>query len=163
MPVKERTPKERRHQLNQEQELSLHYGDLPGRPAFAGDEERQASWAHHRDRLLAEYRHARRPLAWWAFESSFHWPGREHERSTLYRAEVLSADERARVMAEWRVEFDKAQAPGFWLCQGPGRFLNGADARREHYRWADIPAELVERWSAEQLDETAAEPPAPAA
>ena len=38
MPVKERTPKERRHQLTHEQELSLRYGDLPGRPAFASDE-----------------------------------------------------------------------------------------------------------------------------
>jgi hypothetical protein len=36
-------------------------------------------------------------------------------------------------------------------------------ARRQHLAWADVPAELVERWSAEQLAEQAAEHPAPAA
>jgi hypothetical protein len=80
--------------LDHEQELSLHYGDLPGRPAFASDEARREAWLYHRDRLLAEYRHGRRPLAWWAYGSSLPWPGLDHERSALYAAGVLAEEER---------------------------------------------------------------------
>jgi hypothetical protein len=29
--------------------MSLRYGDLPSRPAFADDQERRAAWFHHRD------------------------------------------------------------------------------------------------------------------
>ena len=135
--------------LHHEQEQSLRYGDLPGRPAFASEQERQAAWMHHRDRLLAECRH-RRPLAWWAYESLLPWPGLDHERSALYAAGVLAEEERRELEVEWRREFEKAQAPGFTFCAGPGRFLKGAPARRAHYRWADVPLELVKEWTTQR-------------
>jgi hypothetical protein len=101
----------------------------------------------------------RRPLGWWKFEAPFEYPGRCCERSVLYTAGLLAEQEQAELLTWWRQEFEKAQAPNFWFCQGPGRFLEGTDARREHLRWADVPAELVEQWSAEFL-ETVAEHPA---
>jgi hypothetical protein len=136
--------------LDHEQELSLHYGDLPGRPAFASDEARREAWLYHRDRLLAEYRHGRRPLAWWAYGSSLPWPGLDHERSALYAAGVLAEEERRELEVGWRREFEKAQASDFWLALGPGRFLKGAPARRAHYRWADVPLELVKEWTTQR-------------
>ena len=68
----------------------------------------------------------------------------------MFRARVLSEDERAELVAWWRQEFDKAQAPGFTFCAGPGNFVKGADARREHYRWADVPLELVKEWTTQR-------------
>jgi hypothetical protein len=152
MPVKERTPKERRHQLNHEQEQELWLGPTRRGSAFADAAQAQWAWTSNRNLLMQRYaRGARRPLAWWKFESSVAWPGRDHERAALFRAEVLADDERAELVACWRAEFDKAQQDGFRFCAGLGRFLQGATARRAHYRWADIPNELVQRWSAQQL------------
>ena len=44
----------------------------------------------------------------------------------------------------------KATAPGFTLCMGQGQWLKGREATRAHYAWADIPASLVKRWTAER-------------
>ena len=60
-----------------------------------------------------------------------------------YEAGLLQEDERAELVAEWREQFEKAQAAGFWFCLGSGRSLKGAPARRAHYKWADIPPKLV--------------------
>jgi hypothetical protein len=157
-----RTPLQRtgRRRLNHEQELSLSYGDLPGRPGFASDEERRESWFYHRDRLLQHCTCGRRPMAWWRYEvGDLRYPGYDGERSTLYQAGLLGEDERRELMAWWREQYLQAHAPGFTFCQGPGLFLRGIEARREHLKWADIPAELVEAWSAEQLATAAAEHP----
>ena len=77
----------------------------------------------------------------------------------MFRANLLSEAEASELVAWWRQEFDKAQAPGFTFCAGPGLFLRGVEATRQHVAWADIPAELVEQWS-EQLVPAAAESPA---
>ena len=119
MPVKERTPKERRHQLTHEQELSLCYGDLPGRPAFASDEERREAWYYHRDRLMQHGSCGRRVMAWWRYESPFPWPGRDHEHSALFRANLLSEAEASELVAWWRAEFAKRGRPASRLAKAP--------------------------------------------
>src|SRR5262249_27047878 len=70
------------------------------------------------------------------------------ERSTLWRAGVLSAEEKAELEREWRREFETVQTPDFSMNTGC-EILTGARAQTAHYRWADVPAELVQRWTAE--------------
>ena len=53
-------------------------------------------------------------------------------------------------MSEWREEFVRAQAADFFHCEGPGRFLKGAPARRQHYEWADVPKSLLVQWTKER-------------
>jgi hypothetical protein len=77
------------------------------------------------------------------------WPGYFNERSYLYKAGALSAEEKATLEREWKVEFAKAQAPGFMVSVSDSQILKGAAARAAHHRWADIPPALVEQWSAE--------------
>jgi hypothetical protein len=49
--------------------------------------------------------------------------------------------------AYWREDFEEAQAPDFRCCLGPNQHLEGAAARRVHYRDRGIPREFVRRWS----------------
>jgi len=76
-------------------------------------------------------------MGWWEFETTIPYPGYDLERSILWRADVLTAEEKAELERGWRAEFDVAWG-------------KGACARREHYEWADIPLELVEQWTAER-------------
>jgi hypothetical protein len=46
------------------------------------------------------------------------------------------------------MEFKRAQAPDFSINDGSGEMLRGDCARAAHYAWADIPRELVKKWSA---------------
>ena len=141
----------RRGRLNHERQMILLYGPDPGRDAFRSETEHADVWARHRDHLLADYRHGRRPMAWWRFEAGdLRFPGLNHERSTLYEAELLGEEERAELLAWWREQYLRARAPDFWLCLGPGRFLEGAPARRRHYEWADIPKSLLVQWTQER-------------
>jgi hypothetical protein len=119
-------------------------------PAFASDDERRALWLRHRDELMNWYGgHGHRPMAWWRYYSGdIRFPGPDRERSTLFEAGVLSERERVELVKDWRVEFDRAHAPDFFLCEGPGRFLYGAAARCAHFEWADIPCALVDDWTA---------------
>ena len=65
----------RRLSLGHEAEMSLRYGDLAERPAFACDDERrEAAWFYHRDRLLMHCSHGQRPAGWWDFESPIPYP-----------------------------------------------------------------------------------------
>jgi len=136
-------------------EMELWLGPSPHLPpAFDSDEHARAAWIQHRDRMMEQHgSHGRRPLAWWAFEAGeLRWPGRDRERSTLYGAGLLAEGEREELLRYWREQFDRAHDPNFFHCGGPGKILHGAAARREHYRWADIPPALVEAWSAEHPD-----------
>jgi hypothetical protein len=124
--------------LSQLQELWLG-GDRSQGSVFRSREELVLAWQEHRDRVMALWgSHGRRPMAWWEFEAGdLRHPGYFHERSTLWRAGVLSDAERAELEAEWRQEFDAARE-------------KGARERREAFEHHDIPAELVERWSAQK-------------
>jgi hypothetical protein len=103
---------------------------------FSSREELVAAWEENRDEAMRQWgSHGRRPMAWWEFESGdLKHPGYFRERSTLWRAGVLTPAERAGVEHEWRQDFDA---------------VRGQDARtrREHYDHCDIPFELVAQWS----------------
>jgi hypothetical protein len=140
-----------RGQLDAIAEMELWLGPSPYLPpAFASGEHARAAWIRHRDRMMEQRGgHGRRPVAWWAFEAPFEYPGYDRERSTLYAAGLLAEAEREELLRYWREQFDRAWSPNFFHCGGPGKILHGVAARREHYRWADIPPDLVETWSAE--------------
>ena len=88
---------------------------------------------------------------WYEFEAP---PGLHHspyatERSRLYEAGVLGIDEAAALETEWRQAFAEAQA------------LSSDAERRAAYAEADIPSELVKRWSAAARRRRARQPVAP--
>ena len=129
----------RRGRLNHAQEMTLLYGPDPRWDAFRSEEEYRDAWERNRDRILAAYRHGRRPMAWWTFEAPIKFPGYEHQQSALFEAGLLGEEEAATLVSEWREQFE-----------GPGRIFEGAPARKRHFRWADIPAPLVKRWTAQR-------------
>jgi hypothetical protein len=146
-----RTPMRRpsRRRLSASQELALWMGEAPHKPAFHDEEEAREAWFCHRNRLLAAWgKPGRRPMAWWHFEAGFSWPGRDREQSTLFEAGVLTEEEAAELVAWWSQQFERAQRPDFFFCAGPERFFSGAEARRRHYVWADIPDRLLKKWEA---------------
>ena len=104
---------------------------------FRSREELVAAWEAGRAVVMRLWGSgARRPMGWWEFEAGdlVH-PGYFRERSTLWRAGILTEAERVEVEAEWKREFDAARGMG-------------ARERREHYEHHDIPDELIERWTA---------------
>ena len=139
-----------RGRLTHTQSMVLRYGPDPRWDAFHSEEEHRDAWARNRDRLLAAYRHDRRPMAWWRFEAPFPFPGYEREQSTLFDAGLLDEEEAAALVREWRREFERAWEPHFFHCSGPGRFFSSALGRRKHYRWADVPLPLALRWTRER-------------
>jgi hypothetical protein len=142
-----------RGRLNHAQQMTLQYGPDPRWDAFHSEEEHRDAWVRNRDRILAGYRHGRRPMAWWRFEAPFQYPGYDKEQSTLYEAELLGEEEREQLVARWRAHFAQAQQPGFMYCVGHAKrgdtfatWLKGAAARKAHYRWSGIPHSLLKEW-----------------
>ena len=88
------------------------------------------------------------PQGFYEFEFDGPRPPYDLERSTLWRMGLLSVDEKAALEAEWKAAFQEARAPDFTVNDGSGEILVGDCARAAHYAWADIPRELVKRWSA---------------
>jgi hypothetical protein len=129
-----------RSRLTSDQELCLWMGEGPlGNPQpFASPAARKDAWERHKHRLIGTLPGSagRRPMAWWQYDAAIRWPGYDAERSTLWRAGLLLGDdERAALEAEWRREFDVAKR------------LPAGERRAQHYAWADIPEELVRRWT----------------
>jgi hypothetical protein len=154
-----RTPIARRHRgLSHFEQMSLEYGEAAHRSGFESEEARREAWFRNRDHILAGYQHGRRPAAWWDYESPIARPHNyEYEVAVLFEAELLSAEEKADRIANWRSQFDKAQEPGFMFCIGHAKpddtfatWLTGAPARRAHYEWAGIPRDLIRHWTAER-------------
>jgi hypothetical protein len=167
-------PDRSRRSLNHGQRMFLLYGPADQwADAFADEREVREAWEQHRARILGHYRRGRRPWGWWQFEAGeLRYPGYDREQAVLFEAGLLAPEERAELVTDWRREFERAQAADFWICLGPGRSLKGAPARRQHYKWADVPRELLLRWTRErrrqgkairQLEETVAGNPAPTA
>lgn len=131
-----RRPHRTRLTASQEMALWLGEGPLDDPQPFASPAARKAAWLRHRHRLIGTLPSSpgRRPLAWWQYDAPIRWPGYDAERSTIYEAGLLGDDERAALEAEWRREFDFA------------RRLPAAERRARH-SWADIPRELLRRWT----------------
>jgi hypothetical protein len=128
----------------------MRYGPpLHGPSEFPSTASARAYWHENRERLMAWLGvHGRRPAAWYAFEA----PSglrREYDReqSTLYEAGLLSEAERTELLTFWREEFDRANGPNFFFCEGPGRIFQGPVARKKHWEWADIPRTLLMKWT----------------
>src|SRR5262245_40120793 len=104
---------------------------------FNSREELVQAWTEHRDEIMAQWgSHGRRPMAWWEFDAgALKHPGYDRERSTLWRAGHLTADEKAALEREWKAAFAEAAAPDFTLNDGTG-ILVGDCARAAHYAWA---------------------------
>jgi hypothetical protein len=115
---------------------------------FSSREELRAAWETHRDEIMRRWgNHGRRPAGFYEFMWDGPRPAYDVERSTLWRAGLLSETERAQIEAEWRQEFERAHKPDFFHHTG-SEVLHGEPAAQAHLRWADVPRELVRRWTA---------------
>src|SRR5262249_16205794 len=140
----------RRGELTHEAELELWLGPSHRGSTFSSREELHQAWFKNRDRLMTAWaKHGKRPAGWWEFESPIPRPRYGTEQSVLYEAGLLSDAERAELEAWWREQFTRAQTADFWICLVRAPFLKGEAARREHYRWMDLPASLRRKWTAE--------------
>jgi hypothetical protein len=120
---------------------------------FSSRDELRRTWEESRTYLLATFgRPGRRPMAWWEFDASAAYPGYDRERSTLWRMDVLDAEEKAVLEREWRDEFARAYAPGFSIARPFGEEpIAGAAARKMYFAHCDIPIELIQAWTGERL------------
>jgi hypothetical protein len=112
-------------------------------------------WEQYRESLMRECRLGERPEEWWLFERGEERP--EHQAQRLWELGELGPAELPDVISEWRERWAKAQKPRFAYCIGHAKegdtfasWLEGAEARKAHYRFWDIPAKLVEQWNAER-------------
>jgi len=130
--------------LTQLQELRLGPGSTS---AFTSREELESAWLWAREQLMASLAPGRRPQAYYEFEFDGPRPPYDAERSVLWRMGLLSEPEKALLEDEWHREFQRAWKADFFHHTGD-EVLHGIRARRAHYAWADIPAELIEAWTA---------------
>ena len=130
------------------QKMELIYGPGAQGSLFNSREELVRAWTVCRDELLERANAGRRPAGFYEFEFDGRRPPYGSERSTLWRMDLLSEAERAELECEWKAAFQEAQAPDFTVNDGSGELLRGDCARAAHYAWADIPRELVKKWSA---------------
>jgi hypothetical protein len=130
--------------------LELWLGPGPNGSLFSTRAELQDAWKRNRDEVMRHFAcEGRRPQAWWQFEADDRYPGHDHERSWLYDNGYLGKDEKLQLVRWWHREFENAFDPGFFVALAPDKLLNGVSARREHFKWADIPRSLVQKWMAE--------------
>jgi hypothetical protein len=114
---------------------------------FRSREELVAAWAMGRETVMRLWgSHGRRPAGFYEFEWEGSRPPYDRERSTLWRAGVLSEAERLEVETEWRAAFQEAAAADFSVNDGGDEILKGDCARAAHYAHHDIPRELIRRW-----------------
>jgi hypothetical protein len=131
--------------------FELWLGPNDAGSVFKSRQELIDAWKQYGPEAMARWgSNGRRPQAWWEFSAP---PGLERayatERSTLYDAGLLGIDEAARLEAEWRKEFDRAQT-----C-----FRTDAE-RRRFYREIDLPDSLRKQWEAERRRRARKDPPA---
>jgi len=114
-----------RGELGPGEKMELIYGPSPAMGScFASREALRAAWTAVRDELLGRANPGRRPAAFYEFEWDGPRPAYDVERSSLWRANVLTEAERAELEDAWKVEFATASGMG--------------------------AHELIERWAAER-------------
>lgn len=107
-------------------------------------------WLRHRERMLATGHPGRRPPEWWRYHKKLPQPrDLGDEEIALFEMGELSEAEIAALMPGWRREFRRSMGKDFFYTDGPGRFLEGEQARKLHWRWAGIPAAVLERLAKE--------------
>jgi hypothetical protein len=123
----------------------LWIGPPAGGSQFPDRAALEAAWMRLRSFVMAEYaRLGRRPMGWWEFEApslGLKYPADEREQSYLFEANILPENERADLLAHWKVEFGRG-------------YLSDAKSRREHFRDADIPRSLIKMWTTERQRRT---------
>jgi hypothetical protein len=133
---------------------------------FRTRQELATAWRMHGERVSAMYAvPGRRVQGWWEFNAPEGLKRNyDTERSDLWRADLLDEKEVAELEADWRKEFARAHQPGF-CTHGRGGMLKGDEAIAAHLAWADVPRELIEKWTAERIAsiDEAIEQPTPAA
>jgi hypothetical protein len=103
-----------------------------GFSVFADEEEAKEAWERLRVKAMVLFaRDGLRPLAWWRFDSPIPYPGDARERSALWTANLLGADEKVALECWWRTEFAAAYEPGY-----------GAERRRKS---SSLTAQTMER------------------
>jgi hypothetical protein len=132
------------------QEMELWLGASHHGSTFASEEERRSLWIANRDLLMRRWgQDGYRPQAWWRYDApDIPYPGYARERSTLYEHGLLGEAEARALVADWKVEFERASQPAFFFTASPGEILHGEAARQKHFAWADIPSALVQQWEA---------------
>jgi hypothetical protein len=131
------------------QEMELWLGVSHQGSTFASARDCRRLWEAHRKRLLDRWGvEGRRPQAWWKFDSPIPYPGYARERSTLYEHGLLGEAEARALVADWKVEFERASQPDFFFTAAPGEILQGEAARQKHFDWAHIPSSLLQQWQA---------------
>jgi hypothetical protein len=139
------------HDLTADELREIWLGPNPNGSVFKTRQQLRKAWMRSRAQAMKLWgQDGRRPQAFWEFDSPVPFPGRDLEQSTLWRLGVFSADEKVRVERQWREALERAQDPNFSYCLGPAEFLIGDLARKAHYKWCDIPSELIQKWSAER-------------
>jgi len=129
--------------------MELWLGPGPSGSLFHSREQLVQAWQTHQDEIMRRFgRSGRRPAAFYEFVWDGPRPSYYTEKSVLWRAGVLSEEERIEVETEWAMEFERTFKPDFFFHDGR-EVLHGVAARRAHYRWADIPDELIEAWERE--------------
>jgi hypothetical protein len=149
MPT-ERIPlqRPRRGHVTSGQWLELWLGPNPNSGSvFTSREELKDAWERAREKMMASLSPGRRPAAYYEIEHPGVRRSYDSERSDLWRKGLLTTEEKATLEREWKVEFLKAQAPDFSVGTDDG-LLHGDAAVQEHLHWADVPVELVKRWTA---------------
>jgi hypothetical protein len=132
--------------LDPDQVLELWLGPCNRASRFRDRAELQRAWQENRAQLMEYFGSSgRRPAVFYELEFPDPRPPWEHERSELWRRGLLGERERIALERWWRRQFDVAQNPKFMTHSG-GELLEGQRARDAHYRWADLPVELRERW-----------------
>jgi hypothetical protein len=131
------------------QEMELWLGVSHQGSTFTSARDCRRLWEAHRKRLLDRWGdEGRRPQAWWKFDSPIPYPGYARERSTLYERGLLGEAEARALVADWKVEFERASQPAFFFTAAPGEILQGEAARQKHFEWADSPQTLLQQFEA---------------
>ena len=122
------------------QEMEIWFGVMKGKTsAFANDDERKRIYFEQRDKWLRFWaNNGRRPMAYWRYESPIPYPGFDRERSTLYTAGLLGAEEVRELEEYWHTEFERSVTQPW-------------DDHIDHLIFCDVPAELADRWAAENV------------
>jgi hypothetical protein len=112
-PLEFDTSVAKRREFRRHPDRARHDAECPApASAFESVERAHRYWFENRARLMPILAvDGRRPWGWWAFEAGLCHPGRDLERSTLFEAGLLGAEEEAELLRDWRHESSARTGP----------------------------------------------------